>query len=132
MNIKSETLTTNASVEKVFDFLNNYNNYEKLMPEQVIKWESDERSGRFTIKDMTTLGMRIDEVKADEYVLLHSDGKVPFEFTLRILLDNKGDNLTDVCIEFDGAVSSMIAMMARRPLTNLVNHMVERIQTLHS
>jgi len=100
------------------------------MPEQVIKWESDERSGRFTIKDMAELGMRIEETKPSAYVLLHSDGKVPFEFTLKVCLENKGENLTDVYIEFDGKVSSMIAMMAKRPLTNLVNHMVSRIPML--
>ena len=102
MNIKSDIVSVSQPKEKVFDFLKDYNNYQKLMPEQVVKWESDERSGRFTIKDMTELGMRIEDAKPGEYVLLHSDGKVPFEFTLKVVLENKGENLTDVYIVFDG------------------------------
>ena len=132
MNIKSDLVTVNSPAGQVFDFLNDYNNYEKLMPEQVIKWESDEQSGRFTIKDMAELGMRIEDSKPGEYVMLHSDGKVPFEFTLKVFLENKGENLTEVFIEFDGKVSTMIAMMAKRPLTNLVNHMVSQIPKLVS
>ena len=99
------------------------------MPEQVVRWQSDERSGRFTIKDMTELGMRIDDAVPDQYVLLHSDGKVPFEFTLKLAIEPAGDQ-TNVFIEFDGKPAPMIAMMAKRPLTNLVNHMVSQIPTL--
>jgi carbon monoxide dehydrogenase subunit G len=126
MNIKSDTISVDAPVYQVFSFLNNYNNYEKLMPQQVIKWDSDEKSGRFTIKDLTELGLRIEEANPEEYVLLHSDGKVPFDFTLKFILNAKGDQ-TEVLCEFDGNMSPMIAMMARRPLTNLVNHMVGEI-----
>jgi carbon monoxide dehydrogenase subunit G len=92
----------------------------------VIRWDSDEKSGRFTIKDLTELGLRIEEANPEEYVLLHSDGKVPFDFTLKFILNAKGDQ-TEVLCEFDGNMSPMIAMMARRPLTNLVNHMVGEI-----
>jgi len=131
VNIKSDIVSLSQPKEKVFDFLKDYNNYQMLMPEQVVKWESNEISGRFTIKDMTELGMRIEETMPGEYVLLHSDGKVPFEFTLKVVLDSK-DSATDVFIEFNGSPAPMIAMMAKRPLTNLVNHMVGRIHEMHA
>ena len=132
MNITSDRVTVNTSAEKIFNFLNDYNNYEKLMPEQVVKWQSDERSGRFTIKDLTELGLRIEHAVPNDYVLLHSDGKVPFDFTLKFVLIKVEASVTEVYCEFDGKMSSMIAMMAKRPLTNLVNHMVGRIGELHS
>jgi len=131
MNIKSDLATVNVSSEEVFNFLNDYNNYEKLMPEQVIKWTSDEKAGRFTIKDLTELGLRIEDTKPGDYVLLHSDGKVPFDFTLKFNLREIEASRTEVFCEFDGKVSSMIAMMAKRPLTNLVNHMVGRIKEIY-
>ena len=127
MNIQSERVLVDKPAKEVFQFLSNYNNYEKLMPEQVIKWDSDEKSGRFTIKDLTELGLRIEEAKACDFVLLHSDGKVPFDFTLKFFLGSTGDQ-TEIYCEFDGKMSSMIAMMAKRPLTNLVNHMVGAIK----
>lgn len=132
MNIKSDLVRVNTSSKEVFNFLNDYNNYEKLMPEQVVKWQSDERSGRFTIKDLTELGLRIDNAVANDFVLLHSDGKVPFDFTLKFDIKEAGANVTEVSCEFDGKMSSMIAMMAKRPLTNLVNHMVGRIGEIYS
>jgi carbon monoxide dehydrogenase subunit G len=128
MKISSDTVVVNSPVGKVFDFLADFNNYEKLMPEQVIKWESNEISGRFTIKDLTEIGLRIENTEQNKSVQLHSDGKVPFEFTLTFYLDDNSEGNTLVHAEFEGQVGGMIAMMARRPLTNLVNHMVEEIR----
>jgi carbon monoxide dehydrogenase subunit G len=132
MKISSETVLVNKPMEVVFDFLMDFNNYEKLMPEQVIKWESNEKAGRFTIKDLTEIGMRIDKSDPNRFVQLHSDGKVPFDFTLTFHLDDNAEGDTLVHAEFDGQVGGMIAMMAKRPLSNLVNHMVEKIQHNHS
>jgi carbon monoxide dehydrogenase subunit G len=132
MKISSETVIVNKPMEVVFDFLMDFNNYEKLMPEQVIKWESNEKSGRFTIKDLTEIGMRIENSEPHNSVQLHSDGKVPFDFTLTFHLDDNAESDTLIHAEFVGQVGGMIAMMAKRPLTNLVNHMVEQIQHHHT
>jgi carbon monoxide dehydrogenase subunit G len=131
MEIVSDLVIVNKPARQVFDFLCNFNNYEKLMPEQVIKWESDDTSGRFTIKDMAEIGMRIKDARPDGSVLLCSDGKVPFEFTLRVDLEEREGKESAVQIFFEGEISAFLAMMARRPLTNLVNHMAERIRQLH-
>jgi len=37
MNIKSDLVIINKPVSQVFNFLTNFNNFEKLMPEQVVK-----------------------------------------------------------------------------------------------
>lgn len=132
MKIQSDLVVVNKPIGQVFDFLTNFNNFEKLMPEQVIKWESNEVSGRFTIKDMAELGMKIQDVDHNKSVLITSDGKVPFDFTLKVNLEKKEEAQTAVHIDFDGKVGTMIAMMAKRPLTNLVNHMVEKIKHHHS
>ena len=132
MKITSDLVIVNKPIGQVFDFLTNFNNFEKLMPEQVVKWESNEVSGRFTIKDMAELGMKIQDVDHNKSVLITSDGKVPFEFTLKVNLEKKEEDQTAVHIDFDGKVGTMIAMMAKRPLTNLVNHMVDRIKHHHS
>ena len=73
MNISSEQVLVTKPAKEVFDFLTDFNNYEKLMPEQVIRWESDKDSGRFTIKDLTEIGMRIESSQPNSLVSLSSD-----------------------------------------------------------
>ncbi|NQT77023.1 MAG: hypothetical protein HQ565_04865 [Bacteroidetes bacterium] len=128
MNITSDLIIVNKPVGQVFDFLTDFNNFEKLMPEQVVKWESTKVSGRFTIKDLAEIGMKIESVEHHKSILLSSDGKVPFDFKFKINLEKKEEEQTAVHIEFDGKMSAMIAMMAKRPLTNLVNHMIDKIR----
>ena len=132
MNITSDLIIVNKPVSQVFDFLTDFNNFEKLMPEQVVKWESSKVSGRFTIKNLAEIGMKIEDVDQHKSILLSSDGKVPFDFKLRINLEKKEEEQTAVHIEFDGSMSAMIAMMAKKPLTNLVNHMADKIRHHHS
>jgi len=38
--INSEKVFINNTDKNVFNFLNDFNNFEKLMPEQVINWQS--------------------------------------------------------------------------------------------
>ncbi|MFN8166643.1 MAG: hypothetical protein U0X76_10890 [Bacteroidia bacterium] len=59
--IESETATINKSAEEVYKFLSNFNNFGKLMPEQVTNWESTEDECSFTISGMASLGMKIIE-----------------------------------------------------------------------
>lgn len=131
MKIHSDLVVINKPIGKVFDFLTNFNNYEKLMPEQVVKWESSEVSGRFTIKDMAEIGMKIEDVDHHKTIHLSSDGKVPFAFKLRVNLEKRDENQTAVHLDFDGSMSALIAMMAKKPLTNLFNHMAGKVKEHH-
>nr|MBK9651561.1 hypothetical protein [Bacteroidota bacterium] len=58
-SIKSEKVLINVPVQRVFEFLCNFNNYQQLMPEQVTDWQSDDDSGTFTIKNMATIGLEL-------------------------------------------------------------------------
>ena len=53
--IESETATVQKSAEHIFNFLSNFNNFEKLMPEQVTNWQSTEEECSFTISGMASL-----------------------------------------------------------------------------
>jgi carbon monoxide dehydrogenase subunit G len=127
--ISNEVIAAKAA-GSLFEFLCDFNNYRLLMPEQVVKWESTARAGRFTIRDTAEIGMKIIETVPDKRVVLSSDGKVPFDFELWIELESLDDAATKVLVGFEGQIQPFIAMMAKRPLTNLVNHMAESIRDL--
>ena len=48
--IEGEKVLINKPQSEVFSFLSNFNNFQKLMPEQVINWKSTENECSFTIK----------------------------------------------------------------------------------
>ena len=61
-------------------FLSDFNNFQRLMPDQVTNWQSTSDSCSFTIAGMATLGMRIQEKDAHSSIKVVRDGKAPFDF----------------------------------------------------
>ena len=44
--IESDKVTVNKTSEEIYTFLSNFNNFQKLMPEQVTNWQSTEEDCR--------------------------------------------------------------------------------------
>ena len=127
--LESETLRIHKPPGEVFSFLSDFNNFQLIMPEQVVDWESTTDTCSFTIKGMATLGMKMEERKPDNYIRISSNGKVPFDFLLYCHI-NGNENASKVQMAFDANLNPMLKMMASKPLTNFLNLMVGKLQAI--
>jgi hypothetical protein len=127
---ESNPAEINNSAEKVFTFLSNLNNLEKLMPEQVINWKSTDDSCSFTIKGMTDLSMKISEKKPHSQITIIPGEQTPFPFTLSILLDELTESDIIAQIIFEAELNMMMEMLAKNPLYNFVNLLVSKLKEL--
>jgi hypothetical protein len=132
--IKSPQTQIEAPVSTVYAFLCNFNNFSNLMPEQVTNWKSTPESCSFTIQGMGDFGLKISERVTDRLIVIIPDiGKpMPFAFKLICELASLPENKTDALIEIDTEMPPMIAMMAGRPLQNLVNVLAQRLQEYYA
>jgi carbon monoxide dehydrogenase subunit G len=126
MKIEGKPTSINYPVEKVYEFLTDFNNFEQLMPEQITNWKSDNDSCSFTIQGMADISLEFGEKTPTNYVKLVPVGKVPFSFSLAVNLTDNGDN-TKVNVSVEANLNPMMAMMAKRPLENLVNEMASNL-----
>ncbi len=127
---KSETKTINTSDSAVFSFLADFNNFEKLMPEQVTNWQSTTDQCSFTIQGMADLAMRIDKKDDPQFISYASEGKSPFSFNLNFSMKALNENQCTVEAAFIADLNPMIKMMASRPLQNFVNLLVDKLKQL--
>ncbi len=128
--IESKEVTINEKSSTLSKFLGNLNNLQKLMPEDKISdWESDEDSCRFQIKGLAKIGMRKTSEDSSK-VVMESEGKNPFDFTLTINLDEKGDDTT-AKILFDGKMNPFMKAMVEKPLTNFFNMLADKLAANH-
>jgi carbon monoxide dehydrogenase subunit G len=127
--IESRKVEVSTDREQVFDFLSNFNNFEKLMPEQVGSWESDGERCSFEIKGMTSLGMAYASKDKPGHIRIIRDGKAPFDFSLDCLIDNV-DKGTGLQLVFEADLNPMLKMMAVKPLTNFLNMLVDRFSEI--
>ncbi len=128
--IESEKLSINCSQEKIYQFLSNFNNFGKLMPEQIINWQSTETNCSFTIKGMTDLSMQIKERIPNHTILISSFGKVPFDFELKCFFEDIGNQQTKSQLIFLADLNPMLSMMASKPLQNFVNMLNTKLKLL--
>ncbi len=129
--IETEKKISSNSIQSLFDFLSDMNNFEKLMPEgKIEKWESSEGQCEFTIKGMTRIGLKKESVESPNKILISSFGKVPFTFNLDILLEEKDAKETETCMVFKGDINPFMKMMVEKPLKNFFNMLVDKASEL--
>src|SRR5258708_5229654 len=121
MRIESEKAEISKPASEVFSFLSDFNNFQKLMPPQVVNWKSTADECSFTISGMATIGMKIIEKTPNTHIKISSSGKVPFEFTLDVSLSETGPAQTTAQLIFESALNPMMAMMVEKPLKNFFN-----------
>ena len=126
MIIEGKPATINRDIITVYNFLIDFNNFKTLMPDQIVNWKSDTDWCSFTIQGMASVKLTFAEKTPHTSIKLIPEGKVPFKFGLNIMLTDQGET-TVAKVEVDAKINPMMAMIAKRPLENLVNVMAGNI-----
>lgn len=127
--IESDKVIVKKTQAEIYNFLSNFNNFQKLMPEQVTNWQSTEDECSFTIAGMASLGMKIIEKTPNSQIKVTRNGKAPFDFNLDCAIKDLSKNC-EVQLAFDADLNPMLKMMAVKPLTNFLNLIVHKLNEL--
>ncbi|MCD4730672.1 MAG: hypothetical protein K8R74_08735 [Bacteroidales bacterium] len=127
-SFKSDKITINKTSEDIFAFLSDFNNFEKLMPEQVTNWRSTNESCSFTIKGMADLAMKMGQRTEFSQITYNSEGDKPFSFDLDTHFNAVDTEQTETQIILNADLNPMLKMMAGRPLQNFVNLLVNKLK----
>ena len=129
MLIQSQYVDNSKSVQDFFALIGDMQNIPALLPEQAINVQADYDNLSFTVQGMGNIALRVSQRVSCGLVQLVPVGKVPFPFILNIKIAESGNNCK-VMYEIDADMNPLIAMMAKRPLQNLVDMMAEKTVTL--
>lgn len=130
--IESDKVDTNRSAEKLFVFLTDFNNFNKLLPEDKVSgFQSTTDTCSFSVKNMPVIGMKIvGKTPFTQIKIVSHQGKVPFDFTLDVNFVPKGDNNSEAQMIFEADMNPMIRMMVEKPLSNFFNMLVHKLKDL--
>lgn len=131
MRIESDKSEINKPASEVFAFLSNFNNFQKLMPPQVVDWQSTESDCSFKISGMASIGMKIIEKNSNSLIKIVSHGgKVPFAFTLNVHITEVSATQSTGQLIFEADINPMMAMMVEKPLRNFFNLLAGKMRDL--
>ena len=130
MNLESQKVTVQKSAEYIFNELSQVKNFEKLMPENIAKFEViDENCFEFGLKGMPEIKLLKKEAVANSKIILGAaSSKLPFTLTANII-ETSADS-TDIQLLFDGEFNAMMAMMIKGPITKFIETLAENMHKL--
>jgi carbon monoxide dehydrogenase subunit G len=129
MNLESPKVNVAKSAEYLFNALNDVKNFEKLMPENIAKFEViDENCFEFGLKGMPEIKLlKKGGTPNSQVVLGAASSKLPFTLTANLTEVNDS---TDVQLTFEGEFNPMMAMMIKGPISKFIETLAENMGKL--
>ncbi|WP_431137043.1 SRPBCC family protein [Psychroserpens mesophilus] len=127
MNLESPKTTITKSAKETFDFLSDVKNFEKLMPENISKFEVlDDDKFVFALKGMPEIVLKKKEtISPNKIVLGAAGGKLDFSLTANIRAID--DNSSETQLTFEGEFNAMMAMMIKGPISKFIETLATNI-----
>ena len=115
--------------EKIFQFLTSFKNFEKLIPQdKVNNWEATDENCRFSIDGVGEVGLKIIDKEPFTVIKYAGDNLANVDFNLWIQLKQVADLDTHVKITFKADLNPMLTMVAKKPLQEFVNLLVDKLE----
>ena len=130
MNLESPKVTVEKSAEYIFNALTDIKNFEKLMPENIAKFEViDENCFEFGLKGMPEIKLvKKEATPFSQLVLGAASSKLPF--TLTGNLNEVEAGKTEVQLLFEGDFNPMMAMMVKGPIGKFIETLANNMNKL--
>ncbi|MEM1340100.1 MAG: SRPBCC family protein [Bacteroidota bacterium] len=127
MHIETSKKTVNRSAKEVFEFLSHIKNFEKLMPENIQKFEVlDETTFRFALSGMPEIVLRKKEEFPYHKIILGAASS-KLSFSLICAIEELSTTQCDTQLSFQGKFNAMMAMMIKGPITNFINTLSDNL-----
>jgi len=115
--------------EKIFQFLSSFKNFEKLIPQdKVNNWEATDENCRFSIDGIGEVGLKIIDKEPFTVIKYVGDNLANVDFNLWIQLKQIADLDTRVKITFKADLNPMLTMVAKKPLQEFVDLLVDKLE----
>lgn len=130
MNLESPKVTVEKSAEYLFTQLSDVKNFEKLMPENIAKFEVlGDDIFNFGLKGMPEIKLRMKEgIPNSKVVLNAASDKLPFSLIANIAAISESSS--EVKLDFEGDFNPMMAMMIKGPISKFLETLASNMYKL--
>jgi len=130
MELTSPKVTVQKNANDMFEFLKDVKNFEKLMPDNISKFEViREDAFVFALKGMPEIALEVKEATPPNTIVLGAiSDKIPF--TLKGNIEAKSENSCEVGLDFSGEFNAMMAMMIKGPITKFLGTLTDQMKSI--
>ena len=108
MSIFESKAEINKPVTEVFNFLSDFNNHQKLMPENISNWSSTPDEASFSVQNMAKLVLKISNRIPNQTIIIVPAAEVPFNVEMRWVVADLGNNTTEAILTISAELNMMM------------------------
>lgn len=124
--IEVEKRDIKASQEQVFQYLQDFNNYQEMMPDSVTNWESGVDYCTLQVSMVPKIKMQITDRKPNQEIKIKGEG--PFEFDLTVTIENLDDKNCRTGMIFEADINAFMKMMIEKPMGQFFGYLTKQVQ----
>lgn len=121
----------NTSVDKVYNFLSNFNNFQHLIPADKAKnWESTEDTCSFSVSAMgqnMNISLEIVEKEPNKVIKFSNGPTTPFNFFFWMQLKEVAEDDSRIKLTLHAELNMMMKMMLKKKLEEGLNQIVDQL-----
>jgi carbon monoxide dehydrogenase subunit G len=121
MTVFESNININQPLEKVYQFLNDLNNHQQLMPDNIYNWTSTNDEARFTIQNMAKLALKVSSRVENLEINIVPSEEAPFAIEMKWMVSTDGVT-TNANFKVSAELNMMMKMLASGPLQKLVDY----------
>ncbi len=115
--------------ETIFQFLSSFRNLEHLVPQdKITDWQATEDSCQFTLTGIGAVGLKIVEKEPHKVIKYSGDNLATVDFNLWIQMKQVDEKDTRVKITFKAELNPVLNTLAKKPLQEFVNILVDKLE----
>ncbi len=131
MNIDGQRIAVKKSQKELYEFLTQLENFEKLMPESIEKFEANDNSFILGLRGMPEIELLMKEKTEYSNVTLSAVNSSKLSFTLTANIEEISKNESSVQLKFQSSFNPLMSMI-KKPLTKFIETLTTNIEKLQS
>lgn len=132
MNLESKKVIIEKSQEELYKYLSDIENYKDLIPQDAEFLLHESKKGfAVQIKGLPKVGLKLKEKEEPNFILFESPSE-SFKYEMKVIVKEQTENSAEASILFDGKFNPMIEMMAKKPLGNFVETLMNNLEVKFS
>jgi len=128
MTIIESTVEINLPIDSVYNFLEDLNNHQQLMPDNIYNWSSTKDEASFTIQNMAKLAIKISSRTPNSEIIAIPTEKPPFDLELKWTVTPTANNGTIAKHIISADLNMMLKMIAAGPLQKLADYQTQKLK----
>ena len=130
MTVIESVVELTLPIDKVYNFLEDLNHHQQLMPDNIYNWSSTADEASFTIQNMAKLAIKIASRLPNSEIVAIPSEKPPFDVELKWTVEPNANGGTTAKHIISADLNMMMKMLASGPLQKLADHQTQQLKAI--